>query len=421
MVSFIFISGCVQEKQPLQADSEARAYESENKQIQPPSDGQTLKDEEEDISKQLSNKLPSSTKFEADIDEKPEDFETESWNQRIDAALAPTECRKVTGPRYGNSHYAGTLIDSHYHIPSIPDHAPDGRNPDFTKEVRPYLGGNIKIGDITCTLEQENTSKVFAFFPVYPEIDWQSLEVVKRTMEQYPDRFVPFIMPPHSDNHKDGSPTVDAEMLKEMLDAYSGLFKGYGEIGLYARKGGAAELPPDSPRLLEIYPLIRQHKLVVYFHLGEGHKDNFEKVLEQNPDINFVWHGDQLVKYENGRQNLEDIGDILSKHHNARYTIDELYGDKFMIRPEVTKKEFLKYLENYEELLEKDTATWKEFIEQHPDQVMWGTDRSPQVLWSHDAEIGQALSNYGRAFIARLDPSVQEKFAYRNAEELLKE
>ena len=237
-------------------------------------------------------------------------------------------------------------------------------------------------------------------------------------MEKYPGRFIPFIMPPDDDGSVDGFPTVDAQELNEMLSVYPGLFAGYGEIGLYQRPNGAPALPPDSQRLLEIYPIIREHNLIVYFHLGEGQKKAFEKVLDANPDITFIWHGDQLVKYENGRQNLKDVEDILSRHPNVYYGIDELYGDEYLIRPGVKKEEFLEHFDNYEILLKKDLDTWKGFIGRHPDQVLWDTDRGVGATWSLDTDVAITLNNYTRAFIGRLDPSVQEKYAYKNAEKL---
>ena len=344
------------------------------------------------------------------------------YKQRINNALATSDCPKISGRTFGEVYYKGTLIDTHYHIPHLQEYSPPWEEDGSGENNQPLLGKSVKISEIVCTMEQEGTSKVFAFFPVFPHLDWQSLEVVKRTMGLYPSKFVPFIMTPDNDNDPNGFPTVKAELLEEFLRQYPSLFKGYGEIGLYARKGGAPELPPDSQRLIDIYPVIRDHNLLVYFHLGEGHKDNFERILEQNPDINFIWHGDQLIKYEEeGRQNLKDVEDILSKHSNAYYGIDELYGDVWLLRPEVSKEEFLKHFNDYEKLLEKDLTTWKGFIERHPDQVLWGTDRGWSAPWSVDADVGLILANYSRAFIAKLDTNVQEKFAWKNAQKLMEQ
>lgn len=338
-------------------------------------------------------------------------------DERIDDALDSSGCDKVKGPTYGSAYYDGPLIDSHYHISPIPeDEEPDEDDED---EDWPVLGTNLTIPDIVCTLKQEETDKVFAFFPVYTDFQKEHVEVARRTMERYPDRFVPFIMPPEEDDSKDGYPTVSAETLTEMLNLAPGLFKGFGEIGLYEREDGAAELPPDSKRLKNIYPVVRENKLAVYFHLGEGQMDSFEKTLRDNRDINFIFHGDQLIPGSNNGYALAPLKKILSRNPNAFYTVDELYGNQWMIKPGKTKKEFLDYLENYEPLLEYDLALWEDIIERFPDQFMWGTDRSDQVLWSHDPRVGQALANYARAFIARLDPAVREKFAYKNAERIL--
>ncbi len=343
------------------------------------------------------------------------------WNEIIESALDPIDCVNVSPPNFGLT-YNGALIDAHFHIANIPDNV--GQDFKDEDEINPLLGVNTKITDIVCTLENEKTERVFAFFPVYKEIPIPMIQLVNKTMQRYPDKFIPFIMTPDNDDSPNGFPTVDAETLKEMLSIQPNLFEGYGEIGLYERGDhggpkGSPELPPDSQRLKDIYPVVRDEGLVVYFHLGEGQKESFERALEENPDIDFIWHGDQLIPYEKGIQNLEEIEDILSKHPNAYYGVDELYGDVWLLRPEIKKEEFLAHFDNHEELLEKDIATWKGFIERHPDQVLWGTDRGWSAPWSMDEDVGITLSTYTRVFIAKLDPSVQEKFAYKNAEKLL--
>lgn len=342
--------------------------------------------------------------------------EEKVWQQRADAAFEDLNCPKVErqlDPKY----YQGPMIDTHIHIPAIPD---GGFNETYDpNDEHPLMGVNVTIEDFICMLDSENTSKVFAFFPAWDPITQPSLDIAKATMKKYPGRFVPFLMPPEHDDKPAGFPTIEAEPLEEMLNVYPKLFRGYGEIGLYARNGGAKALPPDSQRLLDIYPVIKKHNLIVYFHLGEGQRESFEKILDANPDINFIWHGDQLVHYENGGQNLEEIDTILSNHSNVYYGVDELYGDTWLIRPGVIKEEFLAHFRDYETLLKKDLETWQDFIEKHQDQVLWGTDRGWSSPWSLDPEVAVTLNNYTRAFISRLDPAVQEKFAYKNAEKLI--
>ncbi len=275
-------------------------------------------------------------------------------------------------------------------------------------DVMPLLGKNIKISDIVCTLEHEGTDKVFAFFPVYPDIPKQMVEVVKRTMEQYPKYFVPFIMAPDSDDSPRGLSTVKASVLREMLSIYPSLFRGYGEIGLYQREGGSRELPPDDPVLEDIYPVVRENKLTIYFHPGENMEDNFEIVLKENPDINFIVHGEQI-------EEPDKIGALMKKYPNIYFTVNDLYGDQYLLHAQGSTKDFLKALDDYETLLKKDLATWKKLIEKHPDQFMWGTDRGGIAVWTFDIEVGQKITDYGRAFIGKLKPEVQERFAYKNA------
>jgi len=341
-----------------------------------------------------------------------------SNNLQIENALVKKDCPSTSpAPNFGNS-YKGTLIDTHIHIPHVPE------GPSKFLEERSALGGNITLGNYFCTFSAEGTPKVFAFFPVFIGFEEVHLGIVRGALQKYPGLFVPFIMPPDSDDKIDGFPTVSAEVLQKMLSIFPDIFKGYGEIGLYARGDhggpkGSLALPPDSERLRKIYPIIRENKLLVYFHLGEGQQESFEDTLAENRDINFIFHGDQLIVYENGGQNLKAIDEILTRNPNAYYGIDELYGDTWLLRPEVKKEEFLAHFDDYEQLLKQDVATWKAFIERHPDQVLWGTDRGVGAPWSMDLDVGLVLTGYARAFIARLDKNVQEKFAYKNAEKLL--
>ncbi len=344
-------------------------------------------------------------------------------NARVTRALAESECPEAPpAPEFGPM-YMGPLYDTHIHIP----HPPDGPEAlDFLPTSRPSLGTNLTIADYVCTFTREGTDKVFAFFPVYSGEEETHLPIVKGTMERYPNLFIPFIMPPDRDDRPDGFPTVDASVFGDMLAVYPGLFRGYGEIGLYARGDhggptGAPALPPDSARLRAIYPLTREHNLVVYFHLGEGQQETFERAAAANRDINFIFHGDQLVVYRDGIQDLSALDQILYRNPNVYYGVDELYGDTWLLQPEVSKEEFLAHFENYEELLEQDVATWKGFIERHPRQVLWGTDRGWSAAWSMDIDVGLTLTRYARAFIDLLDPAAQELFAYKNAERLLAE
>lgn len=336
------------------------------------------------------------------------------WQQRIQASFAATRCPKVAPSYLPASCYQGPLIDSHFHIPSIPDASPDAPLKELLKEAnknhRLNLGLNITMGKIACTLKREGTQKVFAFFPVYPEIPEQMVEVVYQTMRRYSRYFFPFIMPPNHDDRLTGSPTVNGATLKKMLAVYPGLFGGYGEIGLYMRLGGSLALPPDKPIFRDIYQIAEEEKLLVYFHPGEGQEDNLARALSEHPTVNFVVHGDQIQPLIIG---------LMDQYSNVYFTMNDLYGDEWLLRSKYTKQQFLDYFKDYEPLIQKDLAMYQAMIERHPDRFMWGTDRSDNAPWMYDVEVGLQLVDYARAFIGRLPKGAQENFAYKNAQRLI--
>lgn len=340
-------------------------------------------------------------------------IEKKHWNRVFNKAFEPVNCPEPRDPgTLPDGYYKGPMIDAHIHLHSLPDGEP-GHEDEF------YTGENIGIRksmeEWVCMLEHEGTYKAFGFFAVWDPIVDESIGLVEMTMEKHPGLFVPFIMPPDGD-----SPTVSAEKLEEMLNVKPGIFKGYGELGLYGNPNSAA-LPPDSKRLMGIYPVVREHNLLVYLHLGEDQKEALERAAEENPDITFIFHGDQLIDCGECDKTHSQVAEILEKHPNVYYGVDELYGGEWLLQPGRSKEDFMANFEDYGPLLEADLAKFKEFIEDHPDQVLWGTDRGVSASWDKDPDVALTLNNYARAFIGRLDPSVQEKFAYKNAEKLLQE
>ena len=416
IVSFIFIIfiyGCATKV----------SVQEENVQVGPqePVSEETEKEIEEVAEEEILKKeIEEPEVKEPEVEEPPLTFEQSVWKKRIDAAMAPSYCPPISKVEYPDSYYQGPLIDTHLHIPAIPDWSPEddemenGEAPEGRfGGPQALLGWNVKMSEIACTLKQEGTTKNFAFFPVYEDIPEQLLEIANRTMNAYPESFTPFIMSSGNDDEPDGFPTVDAETLKEMLAIYPDLFLGYGEIGLYERENnGALELPPDSKRLQEIYPIIKEHKLLVYFHPGERHEDNFEPVLKQNPEIIFIVHGDEIEG---------DISELMDEYANIYYTNDPSYSQHFPLYVGKNKEAFLAAAErDFDSLIEKDLRRWKKMIEAHPDRFMWGSDRGDAV-WNYDQDVGLFLVKYARAFIGKLDPEVQEKYAYKNAERLLQD
>ena len=373
---------------------------------------QNVKETEEVESNDQKEKQNNNQEEKENNEENEQSIKEQHWNRVFAKAFEPVDCPKPRDPAtLPNGYYKGPMIDTHVHIFSLPDGAP-GHPDDF------YTGTNLGIAksaeEWICMLKVEGTKKALVFFPAAEPIVNESIDVVKILQEKYPTLFIPFINTPDPK----GPATVVAKELNSMLELEPGLFKGYGEIGLYERPDGAPALPPNSARLQEIYPVIRKHNLVVYFHLGEGQADALTQAAQANPDIKFIFHGDQLKDCAECDRTHKQIAAILEKNPNVYYGVDELYGGDWLLKPGESKEAFITHFKNYDPILKKDLATFKEFIESHPDQVLWGTDRGVSVEWDKEPEVALILNNYTRAFINRLNPAVQEKFAYKNAEKL---
>lgn len=307
-------------------------------------------------------------------------------------------------------YYKGEMIDAHTHLQSLPDGKPGQSDENYAGE---NIGIKKRVDEWNCMLETEGTKQAWVFFPVWEPITEESIMLVKMTIEKYPGKFIPFIMPPSKDD-----PTVDAKELERMLNIEPGLFKGYGEIGLYGNPNSPPH-SPDSKIMNEIYDVARKYDLVVYLHLGVGHKEAMMRVAKANPDITFVFHGDQLIDCDGCDGTHKEVAQILENNPNVYYGVDELYGGEWLLQQGRDKGDFLEHFSDYGPLLESDLAKFKEFIEAYPDQVIWDTDRGVSASWDKDPDVALILNDYSRAFIGKLDPSVQEKFAYKNAEKIL--
>ena len=113
----------------------------------------------------------------------------------------------------------------------------------------------------------------------------------------------------------------------------------------------------------------------------------------------------------------EWITDVLDGHPNAYYSLD---ANMFTVLYNVdSKEEFLtEFRADFNILLEENIDKWKDEIEARPDRFVGGTDRGN--TWHFDPEVGAILLEFSGAFIGSLDPEVQEKFAYKNAERLIR-
>ena len=259
------------------------------------------------------------------------------------------------------------------------------------------------MDEIVCLLDSEHITQAIGFYVTMEFTLSQTVLVARETEDRHPQRIIPFLMPAPFP-----LPTFDPDTLDNILNSNKGLFQGYGELAFYIQpfKGTS----PDDSLFLQIYDVADSHDIVMMIHPDEDEEDNIERALAHNRDVSFLLHGGDLID--------DWITGVLDRHPNVYYSLD---ANLFPILYNVdSKEEFVtEFKENFNSTLQEAVNRWKDKIETRPDRFVWGTDRG--YPWHFDPEVGALLVEFSRAFIGSLDPEVQEKIAYKNAERLLQE
>ncbi len=240
-----------------------------------------------------------------------------AWQHRVEASFSSHGCPASPDVTYPADYYQGSLIDTHLHMPQLPstplgfekgerelagfaesiysnrddyDTPDDGSFP-FLEQL-PIAGKNTTIDEIACTLQADGTNRAFSYFSVFTSQPDNVLEIARIASERYPGLFVPFV---NSPGEIDGVTTVDGSRLREVLSAYPGVFKGYGEVRLAA---DSRRRPDDDPLsdvvlLRTVYPVADELGLMGYIHPEDGQADNLADALAAHPNVTFIVHGDQ--------------------------------------------------------------------------------------------------------------------------------
>ncbi|TSC83252.1 MAG: Uncharacterized protein G01um101419_82 [Parcubacteria group bacterium Gr01-1014_19] len=300
-------------------------------------------------------------------------------------------------------YYTGPLLDAHMHMPvSSWIVSAVGKRIGFPGMTS--FGGKLNIDYLSCIQKSEGIVKTIGFFMPTKFSRGAEISTVKKVEEKHPGEFAPFLMPaPFS------SLRISLKDVRNTLDKNKNLFQGIGEIKVM----DGTTL--DNPYFLEMFKIADEYNLLVMMHPFPDDKELVKKILKQYPKVKFLIHGGH---------DSEWITEVMSERSNAYYSLDAniaaLYGwDRKHNSKEPSREEWLAYIrENFDSLLDEELRFWKPRVEAYPDRFMWGTDR--WYAWHFDQEVGGVLEEIGRSFIGRLSPSVQEKFAYKNAERFLK-
>ncbi|MEK6869287.1 MAG: amidohydrolase family protein, partial [Nanoarchaeota archaeon] len=308
------------------------------------------------------------------------------------------KCSREFSPQFDAApYYSGPLFDAHFHMPPTYDEEPE-------KDWRyPIWGKEITLPQILCTFDKEKVRGAITFnFWEYENLE-QSIQDTAEMKKQLPIGIHLFLIPSE----------LLAEELDEIVTSYKGVYDGFGEIVFYDPERPGAT--PDDPVSLEINEVAAKHGLIVMFHPGKNQRSKTENALQRNPDTKFLLHGPEAEDY---------ITDLIKKYPNVYYSIDtiliRLPNSPGPLMYTVSGKEEykLKFTQNFDAMLNDAVKKWKNRIEQHPDRFMWGTDRAAD--WHHNEEISILVEEFTRAFIGRLHADAQEKYAYQNAERMMK-
>src|SRR3989338_1808427 len=300
-------------------------------------------------------------------------------------------------------YYTGVLLDAHVHMPvSSGIVSAIGKRIGFPGMTS--FGGKLTVDSLNCLLKSEGITKTIGFFMPTTFSLGAEISTVKKAEKKYPGAFAPFLMPaPYQ------ALRISLQDVRNTLDNNKDLFRGIGEIKVM----DGTRL--DNPYFLEMFELASEYDLLLMMHPFPGDAALVKKIVGQYPHVRFLLHGGH---------DSEWITDVMREHDNVYYSLDgdiaSLYGwNRQHDTKEPTKEEWLSHVrENFDSMLAEELRFWKPRIEAYPNRFMWGADRG--YAWLFDREVGGLLAEYGRGFIVRLSPSVQERFAHENAEKFLK-
>jgi hypothetical protein len=156
-------------------------------------------------------------------------------------------------------------------------------------------------------------------------------------------------------------------------------------------------------------------------HPESSDMEDVQEALRHNRDTTFLIHG--II--DSGAPEPAIAGHLaalFNQNPNVYFSVDAalMLGSSIMDACMYTEEQFLSRMrspELYRSLLADSVTLWKPVIDAYPTRMTWGTDL--YYWWHYEPEVLHEIAEFGRAFIAQLTPEAQERFAYRNARDML--
>lgn len=304
------------------------------------------------------------------------------------ATIPVNTCARSFSPKFNSGpYYNGSLFDAHFHVPDLSE---------------------VSVKNLLCTSDKEKVKGTILFY-FNPQLSLEKRLAEAESIKSDSSGKIRLFLAPIQYNLK---------TLEDIEATKKGLFVGYGEMAFYDRGNPSQSYYPKSPdeqQFLDIYALAKKNNFVVMIHPNRGQEQAIENVLQKNPNVKFYFHGDEIEGAIIG---------LMDKYPNVYYSIDAIlsrlpFPPADALHLSSSESDYVsKITQNFSAILNGAVKDWKTKIENHPDRFTWGTDRGG-FAWHYGEEVSRLFEELSRAFIARLDPAVQEKYAYKNAEQLL--
>ena len=152
---------------------------------------------------------------------------------------------------------------------------------------------------------------------------------------------------------------------------------------------------------------------------GPEDSAELEAAIRTYPNITFLFHGRTDIVEQH-------ILPLMSKYPNVYYTFDVIhmigadpwrFGKERILPPFDAPHAPDQFLANVnrvgvDTIVEYSINNTRTLFEQHPDRILWGTDR---FSWMWEEPASDMFIRLGRQFIGQLPAEVQEAYAYQNA------
>jgi predicted TIM-barrel fold metal-dependent hydrolase len=196
-----------------------------------------------------------------------------------------------------------------------------------------------------------------------------------------PDRIIPFLTVYNAPNAKRDW-MHDANLpvrVAELLDASGGIYRGIGELHIFAQDAA-------SPVLMALADMAAERGLMLQIH---GDAAVLDAVFARQPGLTVLW------AHLGTEPRPEVIAPVLARHPNL-YVDTSVRAGRFVDDAGVLQ------------------PPWRDFFVQHADRVLVGVDTFWTRRWKRFAEVADEI----RGWLAQLPPDIAEQLARGNAERL---